>query len=64
MSVVDESAVLPPHVRPCKDREYDCDGGVFDVIAISDGTTRVYECALEDCPGPDFLADLIEGAEP
>ena len=64
MSVIDESAVLPADVTPCKDRGYDCNGRVFDVIAITDGTTRRYECTDPDCPGPDFLADLIEGAEP
>lgn len=58
------SAVLPPHVKPCKERDYDCDGRVFDVEAFIDGATRRYECIRDDCPGPDFLADLIEGAEP
>ena len=56
----DPSAVLPPHVDPCSERTGPCDGGVFDVVAETDGTTRAYLCVLCD----RMLADLIEGAEP
>ena len=64
LPLIDESAVLPPHVDPCRERDHDCDGRIFDVVAYSDGATRRYECIRPGCDGPDFLADLIEGAEP